>query len=337
MRTSFLTLIAAVGLIAFAAADRRAAAQQPPTSAVQSSSSSAPADEGRHTPEVIITGQPELATRITGFVNQLTDFDYGDSNRGLARWQDPVCPLVTGLPQDMAEYILGRLSEIARAAGVPLARESCHHENLFIIVTKNPEAYLREQEKEHGADVFGEAPPMLINEFIATARPVRTWYDTIERTPEGLPMYRMAFPGNSGTRPVAGSGGGTVIAGVQSNSGNANTILANPWSQASHLVLNVVWAIRRVYVIVDPTKFKGVKLGQLADYVSMAGLAQIKLDPHLAGDSTILTLFDTSPQAASAGLTDWDRAFLKSMYAAEQKSVLARSAIAQEMVREIAR
>jgi hypothetical protein len=245
MHTPFLTLIAAVGLIAFAAADRRAAAQQPPTSAIQASSSSAPAGEIRHTPEVIITGQRELATKITGFVNQLTDFDYGDSNRGLARWQDPVCPLVTGLPQDMAEYILGRLSEIARAAGVPLARESCHHENLFIIVNKDPETYLREQEQQHGAAIFGGAAPMLINEFIATPRPVRTWYDTIERTPEGLPMYRMAFPGNS-TRAVAGPGGITVMAAVQSNSGDGNTVLANPWSQASHLVLNVVWAIRRV-------------------------------------------------------------------------------------------
>jgi hypothetical protein len=336
MRTSFLTLIAAIGFIAFAAAQRRAAAQQAPTSPVQAYSSSAPAGDGKHTPEVIITPQRELATKITGFVNQLTDFDYGDSNRGLARWQDPVCPLVTGLPRGMAEYILGRISEIAQAAGVPLARESCRHENLFIIVSKHPETYLREQEQQHGADVFGGAEPMLINEFITTPRPVRTWYDTIERTPEGLPMYRMAFPGNSASTAVPGPGGSTATAGVQSNSGDANTILANPWSQASHLVLNVVWAIRRVYVVVDSTQFKGVKLGQLADYVSMAGLAQIKLDPHLAGDSTILTLFDTDPRAASAGLTDWDRAFLKSIYAAEQKSVLARSAIAQEMVREIA-
>jgi hypothetical protein len=61
-----------------------------------------------------------------------------------------------------------------------------------------------------------------------------------------------------------------------------------------------------------------------------------KLDPHLDGDPTILALFDTAPQAASAGLTDWDRTFPKAMYAAEQKSVVARSSIAEDMVREIA-
>jgi hypothetical protein len=334
MRTSFLTLVAAVGLIAFAAADRQVAAQQPPASADESSSATAPAGEVRHTPEVTITGQHELATRITGFVNQLTDFDYGDSNKGLARWQEPVCPLVTGLPREMAEYVLLRLSEVARAAAVPLAGENCHHPQLFIIVTKNPEAYLREQEKRHGAEVFGGAAPMLINQFIATPRPVRTWYDTVEQTPEGLPMMKMSFPGISETTLAPGPGGGSVVVPVEPNDPVA--MLANPWSQASHLVLNVVWAIKKVYVVVDPTRFKGVLLGQLADYIAMAGLAQIKLDPQVTGDPTILTLFDGDPKAASAGLTDWDQAFLKSFYESEQKSVLLRAAIARDMVRTIA-
>ena len=334
MRTPFLTLIAAVALVAFAAADRQATAQQPPASADASSSSSAPAGEVRRTPEVTITGQRELATRITGFVNQLTAFDYSDSNKGLARWQDPICPLVTGLPRDMAEYILLRLSEIARAAGAPLAGEKCLHPQLFIIVTKNPEAYLREQERRHGAEVFSGAAPMLINEFIATPRPVRTWYDTVERTPEGLAMMNMGFPGISETTAAAGPGGTTVAVPVRPES--PDVMLTNPWSQASHLVLNVVWAIKKVYVVVDPTRFKGVKLGQLADYISMAALAQIKLDPRLDGDPSILALFDKAPEAASAGLTDWDQAFLKSFYSSEQKSVEARSSIAHSMVREIA-
>jgi hypothetical protein len=48
-----------------------------------------------------------------------------------------------------------------------------------------------------------------------------------------------------------------------------------------------------------------------------------------------LKLFDDAPQVAPAGLTDWDQAFLKSLYATEQMSKLQRSQIAHEMVREI--
>jgi hypothetical protein len=333
MRTPLLILAAVVGLGAFASADRRAAAQQPPASTGESSPSSAPAGEARHTPEVIVTGQREFATKITGFVNQITDFDYGDSNRGLARWQDPICPLVTGLPREMAEYILLRVSEVARTVGAPLAGENCRAQNLFIIVTKNAESYLRELEKRHGSTVFGAAAPMLINEFIATPRPVRTWYDTVEKTPEGLPMVQESFPGASEQKIVA-AGGNAFALPVRPK--DAGAMFTNPWSQASHLELNVVWAIKRVYVVVDPTRFKGVKLGQLADYVSMAGLAQIKLDPNLGDDPTILRLFDADPQTASAGLTDWDVAFLKSFYATEQKSMLQRSSIAEGMIHTIA-
>jgi hypothetical protein len=334
MRTLFLTLTAAVGLIAFVAADRRAAAQQSPGSAVEPSSSSAPASAVRHQSEVIITGhRGEFETKISGFVNQLTDFEYGDANHGLARWQDPVCPLVTGLPGGMAEYVLGRVSQIAKAAGAPLGAEKCQP-NLFIIVSKQPEADLRDLEKRHYSKVFGDAAPILVDEFISTPRPVRTWYDTVERTPEGLPMLNMSFPGTTQGKVNAAAGGSTT---VPVSGGVTGGVLTNPWSQASHLVNNIVWAIKAVYVVVDPTRFKGVSLGQLADYVSMAGLAQIKLDPQLGDDPTILTLFDADPKTASAGLTEWDQAFLKSIYAAEQKSVLERSAIAQEMVRDIAR
>jgi hypothetical protein len=333
MRTPFLTLIVAVGLIAAAGADRRAAAQQPPASADQASSSSAPGDEARRRPEVIVTGdRAEFKNKLSAFVNQVTDFSFGDANRGLARWVTKVCPLVTGLPKGMAEYILLRISDVARAVSVPLAGENCHP-NLFIIVSKNPEAYLRDLDKQHGADVFGGAQPMLINEFIATPRPVRTWYDTVEMTPEGLPMLNEGFPGISVMNAVV-QGGSVVEVPVRPD--DPQVALTNPWSQASHLVLNVVWSFKKIYVIVDPTKFKGVKLGQLADYVALAGLTQIKLDPHLDNAPTILTLFDKDPETASAGLTDWDQAFLKSVYSTEQKSVVARSLIANDMFRTLA-
>jgi hypothetical protein len=233
----------------------------------------------------------------------------------------------------MAEYVLLRVSEIARAAGVPLAGEKCRRPNLFIIVTKQPETYLRELQKKDGQQMFGAAAPILINEFITTPRPVRSWYDTVEMTPEGLPMLQMSFSGETNFLVIEKDGGIQILP-VASN--DPSSTLTNSWSQASHLVLNVIWAMKRVYLVVDPTRFKGVKLGQLADYIAMAGLAQIKLDPKVAGDPTILTLFDGEPQAVSAGLTEWDQAFLKSFYLSEQKSKLERSQIAHRMVGQLA-
>ncbi len=333
MRTPLRVLITAVGFIAIAGVDHQAIAQQPPATVVASTSTGAPADAAKPVPEVTVIGnRAEFATRVTAYVNALTDFNYGDRTRGLARWQAPACPLVAGLPREQGEYILGRVTEIAQEAGVPLSGEKCRP-HLFIIITKHPESDLRDLEKRHHADVFGDVEPQLINWFITTPKPIRAWYDTLETTPEGLPILAMNFPGQS-QQTAVWSMGQIVVSPVAT--GATDGIATNPWSQASHLVTNAIWTLRQVFVVVDPTMFKGVTLGQLADYIAMAGLAQIKLDNHPTDAPTILTLFDKAPQAASPGLTEWDKAFLKSVYASEPKSVLARSQIAHTMISEIA-
>jgi hypothetical protein len=144
-------------------------------------------------------------------------------------------------------------------------------------------------------------------------------------------MLATSFPGISQQTSEEKQLGVVVQVPIQPNT--PTELVANPWSQASHLTHNVVWAIYQVFVIVDPTQFKGVSLGQLTDYVAMAGLAQLKLDNPLGDTPTILTLFDKGPHAASPGMTDWDAAFLKSVYATEQKSVVQRSEIALDMLR----
>ncbi|HEY6455042.1 MAG TPA: hypothetical protein VIY90_07110 [Steroidobacteraceae bacterium] len=48
-----------------------------------------------------------------------------------------------------------------------------------------------------------------------------------------------------------------------------------------------------------------------------------------------MKLFDGAPQAAPAGMTDWDKAFLKSLYSTDQKSTLQRSQIAHQLVPEL--
>lgn len=333
MRAQLLILTAALALIAFARAHGQSAVT-PAAPTADPTSSSGESSSAVERSKVIINGQRDrLEGQISAFVDQLTDFDLSDPGRGLARWQDRVCPLVSGLPERQGEYILERVSEIAKAAGVPLAGRFCHP-NLFILVSNRAQSVLEDLRKRHLSLVFGDASPVRIDRFIATPRPVRTWYNTVERTPEGLPIVNESFPGISEQNAKVGPGGVIIITPVRPD--DPASFGTNPWSQASHLTLNVVWAIYRVFVVVDPTKFKGVSLGQLADFVAMTGLSQIKADARLHGAPSILTLFDGPPEAASAGMTDWDRAFLRSCYATQQKSVLQRSEIARGMLVSIA-
>jgi hypothetical protein len=264
-------------------------------------------------PEVTIRAKSNLESKISKFVNQVTVSENGGEG-GLSRWvAPPVCPLVSGLSGPEGEFILGRVSEIARAAGVPLAGEQCRP-NLYILVTLHPEDLLKGMEERNreftfGYDVSYATPTLtsasIVDEFIATPRAVRVWYNLRLLTPEGLP------PSTCYGRPC------------------------NPNSRGSLLVLDLLRMFSTVFVVVDQTRLKGVARGQFADYVSMVSLARLQSD-SLGDAPTILRLFDGAPQAAPAGLTDWDQALLKSLYATDQESRLQRGQISRDMVPQIA-
>jgi hypothetical protein len=298
-------------LAILAATGAWAAADQAPSSGQASSPTSGTA--GALT-EVTVTGKrAELEPRVSAFVNHIAERANGE---GFARWVKPVCPLVSGLPSQEGEFVLERVSEIARAAGVPLAGEHCRP-NLYILVTADPKALLEGMEKRNRAFTFGRGAPSDVDEFIATPRAVRVWYNSTERAPEGALFVDEA--------PISQVGG--LIPGLSPS--------YNLWAQASHLTSNAIATFSHLFVVVDQTRLHAVSRGQLADYVGMVGLAQIKPAARLGDAPTILRLFDGTPQAAPPALSDWDLAFLKSLYGTEQKLKLQREQIARSMVREI--
>lgn len=272
--------------------------------------------------EVTVTAHRlELEKRVSKFVAQIAATENGAE--GLARWQvPPVCPLVSGLPHKDGEFILERLSEIARTAGVPISDDEHCHPNLYILVTDQPEDLLRSMEQRNRAFTFGydysmyppqETSPTSVNEFISASRPVKVWYNTQQKDMWGNPAtYCPIDEYGDYVRCMQGTAGG------------------------SHLRISAMWTMWTAFVIVDRNRLNEVKLGQLADYVSMCAFAKLKPDAQLGDAPTILTLFDRKPGAAPTGITEWDQTFLKSLYATDQISKTQRSAIARQMVHDIA-
>lgn len=88
--------------------------------------------------------------------------------------------------------------------------------------------------------------------------------------------------------------------------------------------------------MIDQTRLSGITRGQLADYVAMVAPADRKPGENLDDAPSILRLLEASPEAAPTGMNDWDLAFLKSLYATDQKSKRQRYEIAQQMIERIA-
>ena len=224
------------------------------------------------------------------------------------RWEDAVCPMVVGMIRPAGGFVLRRISELARESGVPLAKENCKHPNLYIIVAKNPETFLklwwRHQPRMYNTG-RGIAP---VRRFIEKSRPVRVWY-------------------NIGSGNYANEISGLLAASVDAGLGTVDyPIVRGPSSGASfRLVFPDVRSIGSAIVVIDPAQVDQLNIGQFADFIAMVSFVEVNQDADLGADSTILNLFATSSAVAPLEMTRWDKALLRGLYASDHRSRMQMS------------
>src|SRR5262249_4026254 len=102
----------------------------------------------------------------------------------------------------------------------------------------------------------------------------------------------------------------------------------------SRLHYGAVQELTSVIVVVDTRQTTNRNMGQLADYVAMVGLAQIRVAADPGTAPSILRLFQES-EPQPRGLSPWDEAFLHSLYATSQSSVLEVAMIKRRMFDQI--
>jgi hypothetical protein len=243
--------------------------------------------------------------RVRKFVNAIA-VKPGDES--LARWQNqiPLCPLVAGMPKADGEYILSRVSKIATAAGAPLAPPNCKG-NFFIVVTSDPEGVIKAWSKRD-VRIFGEETDQggtRIREFLSSSSPVRVWHNTEFYQIDGTPL------------------------------GNLEGRTTGVGARATRIDTNNYRALSSVMAIVDTRRMKDVSFGQVAAYVAMVGLVQIRPQANVTEAPTILNLFDASGKAPPA-LTAWDEAFLKAVYQTRITDKAQMAEIKTAMVQDVA-
>src|SRR5687768_14974914 len=242
---------------------------------------------------------------------QVSEFVYSIAGPGkvesLARWNVPVCVATAGLTAAEADFVKKRIAQIATDADVSVGGPACGP-NFAVIVTTEPEELLKAWRSEEHRLFNLDRGAGGVNRFIQADQPVRVWHNACN-APSGIPAHAFS------TSQHCGSGSGT----------------------GSRLSWGAVRAIYTAIVVVDLEQIEGLTFGQVADYVAMVGLAQIRPNQEMGEVPTILDLFAMSGMDRSKGMTEWDQSFLKAVYATTDGSTTEISLIKVRMSEELAR
>ena len=232
----------------------------------------------------------ETKRQIQAFVKSVANPRWDES---LATWQIPICPLVAGMPHDMGEFMLRRVSEAAKNADIPLAGETCRP-NFLIVVTAHPEDLVKEWWRRYPRTFNQHRGIAPIKKFESSPQAVRIWHNVDDGCP-GTLTYDIAV--------------------------NASGRTAFPFPSCSHkgglgsrLGQEVVRVITSIIAIVDTDRIKTFNIGQLTDYIAMAGMTEIRLENRMSPAPSILNLFSDADESKPQELTVWDKAFLKALY-----------------------
>jgi hypothetical protein len=253
-------------------------------------------------PEITITGE-NLKRAVDRFITEAMDFHGRSREHPIARWREPLCLLVTSLTRTKRQFVRDRLVGTWASLALPLGKPGCRA-NFFVVVSAQPEADLKAFWR-HSGGMFGGAGAQ---SFIDTPQPVRIWYNT---------------------RLIDSDGGDGRFHGPPTE---VSRFLG---AALPDLEFSAVPAISSVIAIVDSNRVVGLDWRQVADYIAMAGLTELKPDGDIGEVPSILRLFTTSGDARPQHLTAWDKAFIKELYATNPVSRGQRFEIGQRMYRDL--
>ena len=219
----------------------------------------------------------------------------------IARWEDPICPSVKGLPANFTTFILKRVRDVAALVGAPVnADESCKS-NIDIVFTTTPQALL---------DTVRASRPVMLG-----------YYDSSEQA-DHMAVVSHTIQGWHATQSVD-LRGKTVIDSRYVETGNAlgnNSLNVTGNRLGDGLRTSYYHSI----IVADPNKLGNYEIGTLADAIAMLALSQPAQEDACTELPSILDL--TNPTCRkdkpATALTPADMGYLRGLYQANPGAAL---------------
>jgi hypothetical protein len=232
--------------------------------------------------EIVVEGQRVLGeTQAQRAVQAIST---STANMQIARFADAVCPLAVGMSAAAVTQVQNKIREIARNAGAKVAPEKCVA-NVLVIVASDSRALLADIRQNQRHWVAG-VPTAELKRLASLDSPVRAWTVTSLRDEDGQPLAP-----ETSDAPTS----------MQVRS-------------ASFLSRMTRQQIDGAVVLIDRAAAKGRTIDEIAGYVAMRTLAATRV-PKAGEVNSILNLFAASAANPPRGLTSFDRAYLKGLYA----------------------
>ncbi|HXA38266.1 MAG TPA: hypothetical protein VNW53_04640 [Phenylobacterium sp.] len=263
--------------------------------------------------------QDPLVDRATEFVRQRLPASRFEQ---YARFRDPICVRVVGLPAEFDAFVARRVVEVAREVKAPVAEAATCTPNVNVIFSPRPQAQLADIARRRDI-LFGFYFRAELKKLITFSRPVQAWYLTRAVGADGRGVLELNDPA-----PCQGTG----LPGAPPCDLKAPPLTGRA---GSRLGTDMSSELAHSLILADANRVAGEKIEAVADYIAVLALSRWQGLERCSGLPTILNLMadgceaEDRPEAA----TPQDLALLTGLYRANAREAgtLQRAEIAGAM------
>lgn len=238
---------------------------------------------------IVVTGKSEAERRAQAndFVRKAAPVMPG----GQFARRETYCPRVFGVSPDAQRVVMKAVREAASAAGVKEGAANCKGD-LAIVFSANSDALMAAMQRR-SKKVFWHIPGEDLRAISAKGRAFRWWYAANPGGADGVATAESALIGDA--------------------AGNSEVMMMPTWS-ASLIQTSLKMTLGGSVVLVDVPRNDGLPLASVAAYAAMLSFAQVSPRADFAGMPSVLAMQPGDGLGAPAGLTVWDRAYLRELY-----------------------
>ena len=235
----------------------------------------------------------------------------------IARWEDPICPTVTGLPANFIQFITKRIRDLATSVGAPVDSDQNCKSNLSVAFTPKPQDLLNTVRDKQPVMLGYWSSSSQADEMAKVKHDIQSWHatQTVDLRGRKLVDSRYTTQGNAISSNTAASTGMRIGDGLHSSFYNG-------------------------IVVANPNKLGDPEIGALADHIAMLALTQ---PAQLGVCQELPSILDmTNPtcrkDAPVKGLTKADTGYLKGLYKLDSGASLRaqKDALASEVKQALA-